>query len=102
MLWERAVGKKGDDVTDCTMSVWASPLWSALFKLFAMGDKSLEVQGRLPCVPVPGARGAACSGSTARGQGRIQCADGQLVSVQQAGSLYQTRKLEGAQKLQLC
>lgn len=44
----------------------------------------------------------ACSGSIAGGMGWILHTDGQLVSAQKAEFLYQTRKLEEAQKLQLC
>ena len=46
--------------------------------------------------------GTVCSGSIAGGRGRILCKDGQLLSAQEAEFLYQTRKLERAQKLQLC
>ena len=71
-----------------------------------MGNKTLKAQERFPrvLVPVlhPGAWGRACSGSIAGGRGRILCTDGQLVSAQEAEFLYQTRKLERAQKLQLC
>lgn len=88
------------------MMLWAWTSRPAPFKLLTTGNKPFKLQESCLCVPDPvphpEAQGTACPGGIAGGRGRILSVDGQLVSAQEAGFLSQTRKLEGAQKLQLC